>query len=121
MTKFKIIKTNKGIANRYPNYIIEVNKKLYQTEYKPLLQEILLHEKLHTDNSFTFHDLFLDLLGFRNKILYWKFIFTTPNSWWQFLPIYKSSFGTWFFDISVFLFWAIIALSIGIVGGYIYG
>lgn len=114
MQKFKIIKVNKGIANRYPNYTIEINNKLYSQEYKPLLSQILKHETEHTDKGWSYKDLLHDLKF--NPKGYWKFVFTTPNSWWQFAPIYKSSFGKWFFDNTLLLTYGILAISIGGLG-----
>jgi hypothetical protein len=109
---WKIQKTEWGIANRFNNNYIEINKKLFLKKYKPLLNEIIKHEKQHTDEGFSLRDLLLDLQGFENKKLYWSFIFTTPKSWVQFSPIYKSMKGGWYFDISVFILWIIIGLTL---------
>lgn len=113
--KFKIIKVNKGIANRFPNSVIEIHGKLYLPEYSELLLEIIAHEKEHTD-SWTVKDIALDIVGFRHKIKYAKFILTTPSSWWQFIPIYKAQDGQYYYDITLMLFYGLTAALIGIGG-----
>ena len=103
--KLKIFYVDYGIANRMGNEI-EINKKLLSKEYKPLFTEILEHEVAHTSKGYSTRDFALDIKGFDNAKLYWNFILTTPSSWWQFLPLYKSR-KRWFWDWSVFMLWVI--------------
>ena len=106
MSKFKVKLVDYGIANRYPNKLIEINKKLFiRPEFKPLFEEIVKHELSHTDQGYSFSDFRLDMRGFKNRKLYWKFILSTPSSWLQFSPIYKSSEGKWFIDLSILYLW----------------
>lgn len=114
--KFQIIRTNKGIANRFNNGVIEINEKLFDSGYENLLKEILQHEKEHSDIGWNCKDFMLDLRGFKNRQLYTSFIITTPNSWWQFLPLYKSSFGKYYWDISLLLSYGAMAIIIGLAG-----
>lgn len=109
---WEIRKTKWGIANRFSDNYIEINEKLFLEKYRPLLNEIITHEKSHTDKGFSWKDLILDLKGFKNKKLYYGFIVTTPKSLVQFSPIYKSMKGGWYFDISIFLLWIIISLTL---------
>jgi hypothetical protein len=107
--KLKIIYVDYGIANRYDSYI-EIHSKLLQLEYAILLKEIIEHEKAHTSKKYSMKDLALDLKGFENKRLYTKFVLSTPSSWVQFSPIYKSR-SKCYWDWSVFLLW-IFAIAI---------
>lgn len=114
-TKWKIDLINFGIANRLNENQILINKKLTKLEYAPLLDEILEHEKKHTSSGYSFKDFLLDLKGFKNNDLYWKFIISTPKSWLQFLPFiyYKKKI---YFDISVFVLWMFFLLVIILLG-----
>ena len=114
--RFKINFVDYGIANRFPNKLIEVHNKLAQLEYGPLYDEIIAHEKSHSDSTYSFHDLRLDTLGFKNRMLYWKFILTTPSAWLQFSPIYKSqTTKKFYFDPSVAILWVLILFVIGLM------
>lgn len=113
---FEIRLTNRGIGNRYKNKIIEINEKLATNrDYRPLYDEIIRHEMSHSDSENNLHDLMLDLKGFNNRYLYWKFVVTTSSSWWQFLPLYKSSFGVMHLDINLMRFWAIFIVILFII------
>ena len=113
--KFNIIEVDKGIANRLPNYTIEINRKLNQEEYIQLLHEIKIHEMKHSE-GFAFKDILLDLKGFKHKKLYWKFVFSNTSSWWQFLPFYKASDKKIYWDLTLLLAWGISLFLIGILG-----
>ena len=112
---FQIDIVNKGIANRFSNYRIEIHKKLLQERYAPLLSEILFHEASHTDKWWSVKDLSLDIGGFRNRALYWNFILSTPSSWCQFLPLYKSK-GIYYLDFSLVIFWIVLLIAGGLIG-----
>lgn len=111
---FRIEYVNYGIASRYKGKYIEINKKLLQNQYEPLLIEILTHEISHSDIGYSRKDFELDLQGFKNRKLYWKFILTTPNSWIQFLPLYHSN-NKWKVDFSVFWLWLFTLVVAGAV------
>jgi len=107
----RIIYSDKGIASRFGNSIV-LNKKLKQKKYKKLHDEIIEHELGHTSNGFSWHDFKHDLNWVQHKKLYWKFILTTPKSWFQFSPIYYH-FGEPYVDLSLILYWLfIISLTI---------
>ena len=109
-----IIKVVKyGIANRFPGRRIEINHRMLQERYKPLLQEILEHEMSHTDEGYTSHDLWLDFQGFKDKSLYHSFIFRNPSSWVQYSPFYRSE-GRWYTDISLLIFWGIFLTGVSL-------
>ncbi len=103
-----------GMANRFTDKYIEIHKKLKQPQYSDLLKEIIEHEISHTDEGYKWYDLALDLKGFKNKWQYYKFIITTPTSWVQFIPIYKSRRG-WHIDISIFMLWVFAILVTWVV------
>lgn len=104
MNKWNIEYKNWGIGNRFPNYRIELHKKLKTPRYLQLHDEILKHEKSHTDSGYSIKDLGLDCWWVKNSGRYWEFILTTPSSWVQFLPVYSSK-GKWYLDINVSLLW----------------
>ena len=95
--KYTIKAVNYGIANRFPGYYIEYHKKLDQPAYKKLKKEIIEHEKKHSDKGYDIEDLINDFVGFFEKKLYYKFILTTPSSWIQYFPLYRSR-NKWYID-----------------------
>ena len=99
-----------GIANRFPHRM-ELNRKLRNTIYIPLMKEIVKHEREHT-SGYSFDDFKHDLKWLKNKKLYWKFVFTTPKSWTQFLPLSLSR-GKVYVDITLSIFWLVIILLAG--------
>jgi hypothetical protein len=111
MTNYNIQYTKFGIANRFPDYRIEINQGLKEPKYAPLLKEILAHEKRHTDLGVKWGDVQLDMEGFKNRGLYWNFILTHPSSWMQFLPLYPSEKKT-YFDLTVLILWVILIVVI---------
>lgn len=115
---FRIAFVDHGIANRFSGKYIEVNRKLLRPEYEPLFFELLNHEMQHTDRGYTLKDIKLDTEGFKNKWLYYKFIITTPSSWNQFFPFYKSR-GRWVLDLGLLWTWFIAAMVTGILSLWI--
>lgn len=107
-----------GIANRFSGNRIEINKKLLQSQYKPIYYELIEHEKAHSDKSWCLDDFAMDLQGFENRWLYNKFILTTPSSWVQLSPIYLSK-GKIYWDITLIIFWFIVIMILVI--GIFYG
>ena len=112
--KWTVEYVNYGIGNRFPGRYIELNNKLKKKLYSPLHDEILNHEKGHSE-SYSIHDIKHDIGWLKNKNLYRKFVLTTPNSWVQFLPIYKSQRG-WAVDVTLSTLWLFgLAFSILII------
>jgi len=103
-----------GIASRIGDCIY-VHTDLIK--YPKLYNAILNHELEHT-SGYCLKDLALD---FRNKGLsghkkdYWKFMFTTPSAWLQLSPLLMYDKKTTF-DITLFLFYGLAMLSIGLLG-----
>lgn len=109
---FNIEYVNWGIANRFPNKQICLNKRLQDPEYSELHDEIIQHEMEHTDTGYSLKDFKLDLKGFKNKKLYRKFILKNPSSWIQFSPLIVYE-GRIYFDINLLLFWGLTLFTIG--------
>lgn len=108
---------NRGIANVFPGGRIEVHKKLKRPEYAPLFQKIMEHEAAHTDFGWAMSDFQNDLhwlTGVRK--MWWKFVLTTPSSWIQFFPLYRSNKKT-YLDPTLLIFWAV---SLVIIFSWIY-
>ena len=101
---------NKGIGNNFGDRI-ELHKKLRNPEWKPLHDAILEHEMSHTSRTFSTKDLMLDTKSTEPRRM-WKFILTTPSSWWQFLPLYKSPVNKkWALDINLCVIYALFTLG----------
>ena len=115
LPKLKLV--NYGIGNRFKDRI-EIHEKIYNNEkYKPLFYEILYHELKHSNDGWSYNDILLDLNSFKNKRLYWNFVLTTPSSWIQFSPIYRSQ-NKYYIDPSLIIFYLI---SIALMTILIYG
>jgi len=79
--------TKFGIASRIGN-VIYLNKDLL--DYPILCKALLKHEQAHT-SKFAVRDIVLDLKGTHIspvKKQYYKFLFTHPKSWTQFIPVW---------------------------------
>ena len=109
--RYKIEYVGHGIANRFPQGLIRIHKKLLQPKFQPLFLEILDHEKKHTDVGYTIDDFKLDMKGFRNKSLYRYFVLTTPSSWIQFSPMLRAN-GIWYFDMTLMMSYGVAFLII---------
>ena len=101
----KVKYVNYGIANRFPGRI-ELNANLKKPEYKILHDELLQHELAHTNTGYSRQDFNLDLHGFKNKKLYWKFVLLHPRTLIQFSPVYPSNSQV-YYDISLLIVYAI--------------
>ena len=100
----KVIPYEWGIASRVGNDIY-INKKIL--EDKELLAAILVHENLHTE-TLTWKDMLVDLNGEglqEVKGKYWGFVLTNPESWLQFLPVWKYPLSGWAIDWFMLIFW----------------
>ncbi len=102
MSEIPIYYVKKGIANNFGDRI-EIHEKLKRPEWEGLYESILKHELSHTNTTFSMRDLMLDTKPTKPRKM-WKFILTTPSSWWQFLPFYKSPISKgWALDINLFI------------------
>lgn len=105
---------NWGIANRFPGKI-EMNSKLLLPKYILLRNEILAHEMKHSDYKYTFDDFKQDFrFRLKHKWLYRWFILTTPSSWVNFSPFYRSE-GKWYIDYNILITWCVSLFLLGIV------
>ncbi len=120
MNENKIIYRNYGIADRFPDGTIELNKHL--NDYPKLKKSLLMHEARHTNNQkMNRTDLMNDLTSLNqlNMIEMVKFMVRHPFSIVQIFPIYWTKTGGWSYDEVSILYWGllsvviIIALSIG--------
>lgn len=114
----KIIEVNWGIANRFQDGTIEINKHL--KEDPELYKSILRHELDHDDSTFSWKDFKHDLYTPHNKkINQWnimRFVIRHPKALTQLLPIYYSKKRGFVLDLNftilyLFLF-GIIGLSL---------
>ena len=97
--QLKIIYRNYGIADRFPDGTIELNKNL--DKFPALKASIIEHEVRHTDNpKFNKKDFLHDLTTRHqySQMQMIKFMFLNPRSFAQFLPIYKSKSRGWIMD-----------------------
>ena len=107
--QLKIIYRNYGIADRFPDNVIELNKHLkkWPTLHKALIQ----HEAKHTNRKgFTKKDLVHDL-STPNQISTWKmmkFIIAHPFSLVQFVPIYWTKKRGIIIDYNLIIIWGVV-------------
>ena len=115
MTDPKIVYVDNGIANRFKDGTIEINRNLLQ--YPKLKEQIITHELNHTKldklNKKDFdHDLTItDQID--NKLLF-KFMIKHPSALTQFLPLYYSSTRGWVIDANERIKWIVIISIIGL-------
>ncbi len=120
--KLKVIYRNYGIADRFEDGTIELNRNL--NDYPELKSALLKHEIKHTSNpNLNKHDFIHDLSS-QERIRTWdlmRFMFRHPKSLIQFLPVYYTKERGIIKDknlIVIYSFFLIIAL-IGIYFGVI--
>jgi len=109
-SKIKIVETEWGIANRFPNGVIEIHKDL--KSFPALHKAILKHERSHTNKEFSWHDFMLDLKGSGNRKELFKFIIRRPKTWIQFLPIYYQKGKGFVFDYNLMIIWGLMLLLV---------
>lgn len=120
--QLKVILRNYGIADRFEDGTIELNRNL--NEYPELKRAILQHEIKHTSNpKLNKHD-FLHDLSTQDKIRTWdmlRFMFRHPLSLVQFLPIYYTKERGIVKDknLMIIYFFFFIIASIGIYFGMV--
>ncbi len=122
MDETKIVYRNYGIADRFEDGTIELNKHL--NDYPNLKRALLMHESRHTDNQRMNRKDFMNDLTSLNQLNMFdmmKFMVRHPLSMIQILPIYWTKTGGWSYDEMSALYWGllsvvvIIALFIGFV------
>ncbi len=122
MDETKIVYRNYGIADRFPDGTIELNKHLQ--DYPSLKRSLLMHESRHTDNQKMNRTDFMNDLTSLNQLNMFdlmKFMVRHPLSMIQILPIYWTKTGGWAYDEMSVLYWGVlsavvmIALFIGFV------
>ncbi len=111
--QLKIIYRNYGIADRFPDGTIELNKHL--KKYPSLHKSLIEHEARHTnDVSFNRKDLLHDL-STPNQIKtmkMMKFIFRHPFSLVQFAPVYYTKKRGWIVDYNCIAGWVVISILV---------
>lgn len=110
MEQLKIIKRNFGIADRFPDGTIEINKNL--DKYPGIKKALIQHEARHSNkDGFTKHDLMHDLSTI-DQFSQWemmKFIVKNPLSLVQFFPIYYHfKRKDWIMDINLIIIYSIL-------------
>ena len=111
--QFKIIYRNYGIADRFDNNVIELNKHL--KKYPDLHKSLIQHEARHTNNQrFNRKDLEHDL-STPNQIKTWKltkFIIRHPLSLIQFVPVYWTKKRGLIVDYNLIVGWGVLLFII---------
>ncbi len=111
--QFKIIYRNYGIADRFDNNVIELNKHL--KKYPDLHKSLIQHEARHTNNQrFNRKDLEHDL-STPNQIKTWKltkFIIRHPLSLIQFVPVYWTKKRGLIVDYNLIAGWGVLLFII---------
>lgn len=88
MGVIKLRQTDWGVAYR-ANKVIYVHKNL--REENPLLYEqVMDHERRHSDKAMTFHDFVIDFLpaGVGYGFSLWKYMFKHPKCFVSLLPVF---------------------------------
>lgn len=113
MDETKIIYRSYGIADRFPDGTIELNKHL--NDYPSLKKSLLMHESKHTDNQKMNRTDFMNDLTSLNQLNMTeliKFMVRHPFSIVQILPIYWTKTGGWSYDEISVLYWGLISVVI---------
>lgn len=112
--ELKIVYKNWGIADAFPDGVVELNKNL--RNYPNLEKALIQHELKHSrEAGFTKHDLVHDLTTM-NQVSQWemfKFIMTNPKSLTFLLPAYYSKERGLVYDQNAIIMWCVL---IGIIG-----
>lgn len=118
MDESQIVWRNYGIADKFPDGTIEMNKHL--KDYPKLKHSLLLHEAHHTNQKkMNRQDLMHDLTSLNQlKMGYLiKFMSRHPLSLVQLLPIYKTKTAGWVYDEVSSMWWGCLIVVIGIAVG----
>ena len=110
MSEPKIIEVDWGIANRFQDGTIEINKHL--RAYPKLYFPIIIHELEHSNQSFSLYDLKHDINSEHkvNQIQLLKFMFKHPKSFTQILPFYYTPRRKFVFDINLCIIYSVMFL-----------
>ncbi len=111
----RIVEVSHGIANRFADGTIEVNK--YLRAYPKLYFPIIRHELEHTDKSFSGKDFWHDINSEHkvDQIQLLKFMFKHPRSFTQLLPFYYTKKRKLVIDINLSIIYSVMLLiGIGI-------
>lgn len=115
MEQLRIVYRDYGIADRFPDGTIELNKHL--NDYPELKKKILIHEARHSrDDGLTKHDLMHDLtIGEQiGTFELMKFMIKHPKSLIQFSPVYYSKTRGLVYDLNNFIITGFLFAIIGI-------
>ncbi len=107
--QLKIVYRNYGIADRFPDGIIELNKHLKR--WPDLHSSLIEHEARHTNNvKFNRKDLMHDLSTQNqiNTFRMMKFIIRHPFSIVQFAPVYWTKNRGWIIDYNLIIAWSVL-------------
>ena len=111
--QLKIVYRNYGVADRFPDGVIELNKHL--KKWPDLHKSLVQHEARHTNNiKFNRKDLVHDI-GTPNQINTWrltKFMIRHPFSFIQFMPIYWTKKRGLIIDYNLIVIWTIFSVVI---------
>ncbi len=111
--QLKIVYRSYGIADRFPNNVIELNKHL--KKWPDLHKSLIQHEARHTNNEkFNKTDLVHDL-STPNQISTFKmmkFILSHPFSLVQFAPVYWTKKRGWIIDYNLIIGWSVLSVLI---------
>ncbi len=115
MDESQIVWRGYGIADRFPDGTIEMNKHL--KDYPDLKKSLLLHEAHHTNTKkMNRKDLLHDLTSLNQLSIgqLMKFMVRHPFSVIQILPIYKTKTAGWVYDEVASLYWGLLLAVVGI-------
>lgn len=109
--QLKIVYRDYGIADRFPDNVIELNKHL--KNWPSLHKALIDHEARHTNRKgFNKKDLVHDL-STPNQLSTWemmKFIIRHPFSLVQFVPIYWTKKRGLIIDYNLIIIWSVVSL-----------
>ncbi len=111
--QLKIVYRNYGIADRFPDGIIELNKHL--KKYPNLHKSLIQHEARHTNNHKINKKDFLHDLNTPNQINTWemmKFMVRHPLSLIQFVPFYWTKKRGYIVDYNLVIIWICISVVV---------
>lgn len=112
--ELKIVHRNYGIADAFPDGVIELNKHL--EKYPVLKRSLIQHELKHSRNEkMNRHDWLHDLTTI-DQISQWqmmKFMLRHPLSFLQFAPIYYTKKRGLIIDKNLLVIYSILAIMVG--------
>lgn len=119
--QLKIVYRGYGIADRFPNGIIELNKHL--DNYPGLKRALIQHEVKHTNRQNLNKKDFLHDLTTQDQISQWqmmKFIVRHPLSLVQFMPLYYTRSKGWIMDKNLVIIYSILTfiITVGLIIGF---